>query len=65
MISDLMILLENGGFFRDNGLNSLPSIKHICGILNEPNIFKSVNVQNETIVSFVRKSKLQTEKRLV
>ena len=62
MISDLMVLLENGGFFRDNGLNSLPSIKHICSVLNDPNIFKNVNVKYETIVSFVRKSKLQNEK---
>ena len=61
-----MILLECGGFFRDNGLNSLPSIKHICSILNAPNIFKNVTAQNETIVSFVRKSKFFfKQKRLV
>ena len=57
MISDLMILLESGGFFRDSGLNSLPSIKHICSILNDPNIFKDVSAKNQTLVSFVRKSK--------
>ena len=57
-ISDLMVLLENGGFFRDNGLNSLPSVKHICNLLNDPDIFKNVDVKNETIVSFIEKSKL-------
>ena len=57
-ISDLMVLLENGGFFRDNGLNSLPSVKHLCSLLNDPNIFKNVDVKNETVVSFIRKRKL-------
>ena len=60
-----MVLLENGGFFRNNGLNSLPSIKHICRLLNDPNIFKNVNVKHETIVSFVKKSKFSMQKRLV
>merc|ERR1711879_945322 len=33
MISDLMILLGSGGFFRNNGLNSLPSIQYIVDLL--------------------------------
>ena len=57
-----MVLLANGGFFRDNGFNSLPSIKHICSLLNDPNIFKSVEIKTETIVSFVRKSKFSGQK---
>ena len=57
MISDLMVLLENGGFFRDNGLNSLPSIKHIGALLNDPGTFKNFEAKIQTIVSFVRKRK--------
>ena len=60
-----MILLENGGFFQDNGLNSLPSIKHICDILNDPNIFKNFEVKKGTIVSFVRNSKFSEQKSIV
>ena len=56
-MSDLMILLGSGGFFRDNGLNSLPSIKYIGSLLNDPNTFKELDVKIETVVSFVRKSK--------
>ena len=61
MISDLMVLLGSGGFFRDNGFNSLPSIKYIGRLLNDPNIFKNVEVKIETIVSFVRKRKFYEE----
>ena len=43
LISDLMILLGHGGFFRDNGVNSLPSISFLADRLNEPNIFKNVS----------------------
>ena len=60
-----MVLLENGGFFRNNGLNSLPSVKHICRLLNDPDIFKNVDAKNETVVSFIRKSKLWNVRRLV
>ena len=56
-ISDLIILLASGGFFRDNGLNSLPSIRHIGSLLNDSNVLKNVEVKIETVVSFVRKSK--------
>ena len=65
MISDLMILFENGGFFRDNGLNSLPSIKCIGSLLNEPNAFKNVETKVDTIVSFIKKSKFSEQKQLV
>ena len=65
MISDLMVLLESGGFFHDNGLNSLPSINHICSLLNDPNFFKSVSAKNESLVSFVRKSKFSMRKCLI
>ena len=61
-MSDLMILLGSGGFFRDNGLNSLPSIKYIGSLLNDPNIFKELDVKIETVVSFVRKSKYIEQK---
>ena len=65
IISDLMVLLENGCFFRDNGLNSLPSIKHICSLLNDSNIFNNVETKTETIVSFVRQSKFPEHKSLL
>ena len=58
MISDLMILLGVGGFFRNNGLNSLPSIQHIGDLLNEPNMFENVNYKTFKTVSFVKNSKL-------
>ena len=61
-MSDLMILLGSGGFFRDNGLNSLPSIKYIGSLLKNPNTFKELDVKIETVVSFVRKSKFLRQK---
>ena len=61
-ITDLMTLLENGGFFRDNGLNSLPSIKHLGSLLNDQNIFRNVGTKVETIVSFVRNSEFSEQK---
>ena len=61
-MSDLMILLGSGGFFRDNGLNSLPSIKYVGSLLNDPNTFKELDVKIETVVSFVRKSKYTEQK---
>ena len=57
MISDLMILLGDGGFFRDNGLNSLPSIRHICSLLNEPDIFSNISYKTVKTSLFVRNSK--------
>ena len=56
-----MVLLGSGGFFRDNGLNSLPSIKHIGSLLNDPSIFENVEIKIETVVSFVRKSKFSLD----
>ena len=52
-----MDLLENGGFFRENGFNSLPSVKHIAGLLKMPNIFKNVSVKIENIGTFLTNSK--------
>ena len=40
-----------------NGLNSLQSIKHICSLLSDPNIFKNFYAKSETLVPFVRKRK--------
>ena len=57
LISDLMVLLGSGGFFRNCGLNSLPSIRHIGSIFNDPNIFANFKVKTQTVASFVRKSK--------
>ena len=62
LISDLMILLGSGGFFRDNGLNSLPSIKYVGSLLKDPSTFKKFDVKIETIVSFVRNSKFSEHK---
>ena len=63
MISDLTILLGVGGFFRNNGLNSLPSIQHIGDLLNEPNIFENVNYKTFKTVTFVRNSKFVSLKK--
>ena len=52
-----MVLLGSGGFFRDCGLNSLPSIRHLGRVLNDPNIFTNFKVKTQTVASFARKSK--------
>ena len=57
MISDLIVLLTNGGFFRDIGLNHLPTVKHIADLLNRPNIFKNVSYKTIKTSTFVRNSK--------
>ena len=62
MISDLMILLGDGGFFRDDGLNSLPSIRHICSLLNEPDIFSNISYKTFKTSLFVRNSKFSIKK---
>ena len=56
-VSDIMILLGEGGFFRDNGVNSLPSVKHISNLLNDPNTFKNVSYKSIKTSSFVKNSK--------
>ena len=61
MISDIMILLGEGGFFRYNGLNSLPSIKHISNLLDQPDIFKSVSYKSLKTSTFVKNSMFNTE----
>ena len=53
----MIILLGSGGFFRDGGLNHLPSIKHIADLLNKPNIFKNVSYKIDKTSRFLRKSK--------
>ena len=53
----LMDLLQHGGFFRDNGLNSLPSINHAASLLGKPDIFKNFNLRRENIETFLIKSK--------
>ena len=58
--SDLMNLLRYGGFFRDNGLNSLPSIKHMANLLGETNFFKRFTVKTENIEEFLNESKWLT-----
>ena len=63
MISDLMILLGDGGFFRDNGLNSLPSIRHICSLLNEPDIFSNISYKTVKTSLFVRNSKFSSSRQ--
>ena len=62
MISDVMILLGEGGFFRDYGVNNLPSIKHVSNLLKEPNIFKNVAYKSMKTTTFVRNSKLSVKK---
>ena len=57
LISDLMILLGHGGFFHDNGLNSLPSIKYIASLLSESDLLTNVNPIIEKTFSFVTKRK--------
>ena len=49
-------MLEHGGFLRDNGLNSLPSIKKLSSILNLPNGF-NFDIKVESIASLCKKSK--------
>ena len=49
-------MLEFGGFLRDNGLNSLPSIKKISSILNLPNGF-NFDIKIDNISSISKQSK--------
>ena len=52
-----MILLGSGGFFRDTGLNHLPSIKYIADLLNQPSIFKNATYKTIKTSTFARNSK--------
>ena len=52
-----MILVGSGVSFRNNGLNSLPSIQHIGDFLNEPSMFKDVIYNTSKTIKFVRNSK--------
>ena len=56
-IKHLMNLLSYGGFFRENGLNSLPSIKRIAKLMKMSDVFKNVNPKIESIKTFLDKSK--------
>ena len=53
-IMHVLKLLTRGGFFRNNGLNSLPSIKKLAKILNFPNGFKT-ELKVEAIVSLCQR----------
>ena len=55
-IMHVLNLLTSGGFFRDNGLNSLPSIKQIARILNLKSGFKS-ELKTEKIVLMCQRRK--------
>ena len=55
-IMDLLKLLMYDGFLRNNGLNSLQSIKEIAKILNLSNGFK-FRVKADRIVSLCQSSK--------
>merc|ERR1712131_3337 len=52
-------MLEHGGFLRDNGLNSLPSIKKLSNILNLPNGF-NFDIKVESIASLCKKNSQHT-----
>ena len=53
---DLMKLLTNDGFLRDNGLNSLQSIKKIAKLLDLPNGF-TFRLEEGSISSMCQSSK--------
>ena len=57
MVQHLMDLLENGGFFRENGFKNLPSVKHIAGLLKIADVFTNARVKIENIGTFLNNSK--------
>ena len=55
-VGNLVLLLKNGGFFRDSsGLNSLRTFKRFAQIMNKPNGFQ-VDIIQESITDFIRNS---------